>query len=281
MRYSLSAESDVLARLGAAMTETLIRKAAFAAIFPIAFAFSACASEAIDSTASGGAGGAPSTGGSSGSSGATHTGGSGSGNCSAALRQAIALIDQVTPGSVTLLSETAGELLLYIDASTGGIGGQDIQPWVYLSLRTGKRVDLTDLEALNSTAWDLALKRATLRTNSGDSGPGMGGAIAVNQTFAMVSLSNALSLSLPVETWFDSECTLLTDAAGSVATTFSGWNQYDEATHKLSPSPSPYVVRGGDGTLYKLAILDYYSKPDGTTGATDGGHFKLRVAALE
>ena len=213
-------------------------------------------------------------------SGSTHTGGSGSG-CSAALRQAITLVDKVTPGTVTLLSDTAGEKLIYVDASTGGIGGQDIQPWVYLSLRTGMRVDLTDLQALSSTAWDLALKRSVLRSNSGDSGPGAGGAARATQGWAQLSAASANAITLQVETWFDSECTLLTDAAGSVLTTFGDWSLYDESTHKLTPAPAPYVVRGGDGTLYKLAILDYYSKPDGSTGQSDGGHYKLRVAALE
>jgi hypothetical protein len=268
------------------MTETLVRRAGRITMqctpLALALVLGACASKALDDGGgSGGAGGAASAkGGSSGASGATHSGGNGSG-CSAALRQAITLVDKVTPGNVTLLSDTAGEKLIYVDASTGGIGGQDIQPWVYLSLRTGKRVDLTDLEALTSTAWDLALKRAVLRTNSGDSGPGAGGALSIMQSYTKLSVANTAALTLEVETWFDSDCTLLTDATGSVLTTFGGWSLYDETTHQLSPAPWPYVVRGADGALYKLAILDYYSKPDGTTGASDGGHYKLRAAALQ
>jgi hypothetical protein len=268
------------------MTETLVRRAGRIAVqctpLALALVLGACTSEALDNNAgSGGAGGAASAkGGSSGASGTTHSGGNGSG-CSAALRQAITLVDKVTPGNVTLLGETAGEKLIYVDASTGGIGGQDIQPWVYLSLRTGKRVDLTDLEALNSTVWDLALKRAVLRTNSGDSGPGAGGAARVMQSYTQLSAANADTITLEVETWFDSDCTLLTDVTGAVLTTFADWSLYDETTHQLTPAPWPYVVRGADGALYKLAILDYYSKPDGSSGASDGGHYKLRAAALE
>jgi hypothetical protein len=41
-----------------------------------------------------------------------------------------------------------------------------------------------------------------------------------------------------------------------------------------------YVVRGGDGALYKLAILDYYANPDGSHG-TRAGRYRVRVAAFE
>jgi hypothetical protein len=247
----------------------------------LGLALAACESQAIEpGTGSGGASGSASgSGGSAAAAGAGHAGGSG---CSAALRQALTLVDQVSPGAVSLLGGTGGELLLYVDASTGGIGGQDNHPWVYLSLRTGTRVELTDLQALSSSAWDLALKRSTLRTNSGDSGPGVGGALQQSRAWATITLASAQGLSLPVETWFDADCTLVTDATGSVVTTFSAWSAYDETTHRLAPAPNAaYVVRGGDGALYKLAVLDYYSKPDGTTGASDGGHYKLRVAPLE
>lgn len=237
-------------------------------------ALCACESQAIDGAA---AGGAASNGGSAAG------GGVGAGkSCSAALRQALVLVDQVTPGEVSLLSQANGELVVYVDASTGGIGGQDVQPWVYVSLRSGGRVDLTDLEALASTDWDLAFKRSIVRTNSGDSGPGEGGALPVTRAWATLTRDFAAGLALPLEAWFDADCTLLTDATGAVTTTFAAWSIYDPANHRLAPAPATvFVVRGGDGALYKVSILDYYSRPDGTTGARDGGHYKLRVAALE
>jgi len=240
-------------------------------------ALCACESQSLDGDGSGGAAGASSH------TGGAAVGGAGSGSsCSAALRQALVLVDQVTPGEVTLLSRTNGELVVYVDASTGGIGGQDVQPWVYVSLRSGGRVDLTDLEALESTAWDLAFKRSTVRTNSGDSGPGAGGALPVTRAWSALNRDFAAGLALSVERWFDADCTLITDATGAVSTSFAAWSIYDEATHRLAPAPATaFVVRGGDGALYKLTILDYYSKSDGTTGASDGGHYKLRVAPLE
>ena len=40
-----------------------------------------------------------------------------------------------------------------------------------------------------------------------------------------------------------------------------------------------YITAGADGTLYKLAILDYYSTASGGHGDT-AARFKLRVAPL-
>lgn len=201
--------------------------------------------------------------------------------CSAARQQALSLVDRASLAQVRVLSQSDGEMLLYVDATTGGIARQQTEPWVYVSLATGGRVDLTDLEALESKSWDLALKRSVLRTNSGDSGPGLGGAIGVQSSWAGLDLTTAQTLDLKSESWFDGDCNLLTDAAGGVLTTFAGWNAYDEATHTLAPAPGVvYAVRGGEGKLYKLQILDYYSNVDGTTGARDGGNYKLRVAPL-
>jgi hypothetical protein len=192
------------------------------------------------------------------------------------------LVDRASTAPVAVLSRTGNELALYVDATTGGVSHQSTEPWVYLSLARGERVNLTDFEALESRAWDLALKRAVLRSNSGDGGPGLGGAIGTERDWDGLDAAGARSLGIESERWFDTECNLLTDAAGSVTTTFTGWNVYDEVNHLLWPTPGLiYAVRGGDGKLYKLEILDYYSNPDGSTGARDGGNYKLRVAALE
>lgn len=211
-------------------------------------------------------------------------GGAGAGTdaprCQAALRQALVPVDAVSPGVVSTLQRTGPQAHLYLDASTGGLGGKDAHPWLYLSLASGTRVDLTDEEAMQSSAWDLAFERSSIRTNSGDSGPGRGGAAFVTQSFEMLAGTVAEQTTLAEEDWFDDDCTLGTDAVGDIVTTFSGWSQYDEATHVLLPVMGTYVVRGGDGSLYKLAIVDYYANPDGSHG-TRAGRYRLRVAAFE
>ncbi len=202
--------------------------------------------------------------------------------CSGALRQSLSLVDEVSTAAVKTLSETGDERVLYVDASVDGIDGQDTHPWIYVSLSTGQAVAVTDLEAFDSSAWDLAFKRSVVRTNSGDGGPGTGGAIRIALAWDKVDAATLGNKTLPIEAWFDAECTIMKDSTNNLVTTFSDWSQYDEATHVLAPADVVYITAGADGSLYKLAILDYYSTPTGAHGAaTLSGHYKLRVAPLQ
>jgi hypothetical protein len=200
--------------------------------------------------------------------------------CSAALRQSLSLVDDVSTATVSILSEAADERILYVDASVGGLNGQDTYPWVYIALATGQVAPLTDLEALSSKDWDLAFKRSVVRTNSGDSGPGQGGAIRIALPWDDVDASTLGNKTLPIESWFDEECTLELDASQNLITTFSGWSEYDEAHHVLSAAPDVvFITAAADGSLYKVAILDYFSTPTGAHGSVSG-RYKVRVAAL-
>lgn len=201
--------------------------------------------------------------------------------CNAALRQSLSLVDEVSTASVAQLDEANGERTLYVDASVGGLNGQDTHPWVYLKLATGEAVAVTDLEALSSTAWDLAFKRSMVRTNGGDSGPGKGGAIRVALPWGNVDATTLGDKTLPTESWFDADCMLERDASGNLITTFSGWSEYDEATHVLSAAPDVvFLTAAADGALYKVAVLDYYSTPSGSHGSVSG-RYKIRIAPLE
>ncbi|HXK20350.1 MAG TPA: HmuY family protein [Polyangiaceae bacterium] len=258
-----------------------------------------CSSTAIDDpnaaagdTANGGSatsggnatsGGSSANGGDATSGGSSANGGSQSGvpsACSSALKQSLSLVDKVSTGAVAVLDETGAERTLYIDATAGGINGQDSNPWVYVSLKSGHAVALTDLDALDSTAWDLGFKRFIVRTNGGDSGPGQGGAIRVALAWDKVDASTLGKQMLPRESWFDADCNLKVDENMELVTTFSGWSMYDEATHVLNAADVVFITAGADGTLYKVGILDYYSTPAGTHG-TVAGRYKVRVLPLQ
>ena len=233
----------------------------------------ACSSEPVagDENGNGGSGG-------KGSGGSKATAGAPTSPCSGALRQELQLVDEVSPRAVTVLEMNGAELVVYVDATAGGADGTE--PWVYLSLSTGQGVALTDLDALVSTDWDLALRRFVIRTNGGDSGPGQGGALRVNLPWDSVDEGTLAGRMPPAEAWFDAECNLTTDTStGDVITTFSGWDEYDLETHTLTPADAVYLTQGADGALYKVAILDYYSNPNGTHG-TIPGRYRLRIAPL-
>lgn len=236
-----------------------------------------CSSEAVD-TANAAGGGGPS------GSGGTTTGGLAGADptpsaCSAALRQSLSLVDEVSTARVSVVSESAAERTLFVDASVGGLNGQDTHPWVYVELATSQAVAITDLDALQSKGWDLAFKRSVVRTNGGDSGPGLGGAIRIALPWDDVSRATLGNKVLPTESWFDADCMLTLDSAQNLVTTFSGWSEYDETNHVLSAADVVFITAGADGSLYKVAIVDYYSTPAGAHG-TVAGRYKVRVAPL-
>jgi hypothetical protein len=249
----------------------MTRVVGFVAMAMLGAAQLGCSSEAL--TSDGGAG--------SGNSGAMHM----SSGCSASLQQQLSLLDEVSTAQVSILEENAGERTLYVDASVGGVDGIAKHPWVYLSLKTGQAVAVDDFEALGSTAWDLGFKRTMIRSNSGDSGPGVGGAIRVGLAWDKVTRATLGGQPLPIEDWFDDKCMIAKDSTETgIITSFSAWSEYDPATHIVNAAPDVvYITGGADGTLYKVQIEDYYSTPTGAHGADPGkyaGHYKLRTAPL-
>ena len=228
----------------------------------------------------GGSGSTTSTGGSETTSTSSGTGGSAP-TCTAARDAALGPIDSVSTGELKVLSTTGTTRKLFVDGSAGGVMNAAQNPWIYVNLETGTKVAVTDPASFASKDWDLALKRPLIRTNDGDGGPGSGGAALLDgKDFAAVTAADAAAATIATEQWFDASCNLSTDPTGAIATTFSGWYDYDQATNKLAPHPGTFIVRGAKGSLYKVAILAYYANPDGTPGMA-GGRYVLEVGPLQ
>jgi uncharacterized protein YceK len=220
----------------------------------------------------GSAGAAGSTAGAAGSTGA---------ECSAVRDSLLSPIDAVSTGAVAVLSEDSGTMVIYVDASAGGSQDAAQNPWIYLDLGASAAVAITDLEAPSSKAWDLAIKRPLLYTNGGTGGPGQGGAVFLaGADFAAVTKADADQATIGAEAFWSGDCIpAAPDPSGAVQTSFSGWYDYDEAAHTLTPKKGTWIVRGASGALYKLDLQSYYSAPDGTEGMA-GGRYRLRVAPL-
>lgn len=203
----------------------------------------------------------------------------GEGSCEAARRTALLPVSEVSTADVSVLSEDGTTKTLFVDATAGGPAGAATQPRVYVDLATGSRVDVSDVAAASSTAWDLAIERSYLFTNGGDGGPGQGGARFVSKAEADVTAADATGLV--TEKFFDEDCNPIPDRSGrGFETSFDDWYDYDMATNKLTPFDGTYVVRGGTGKLYKVRIVTYYANPDGSVGEVSG-RFVLRVAPLD
>lgn len=199
--------------------------------------------------------------------------------CTSARKQLLTPVDKTSTGEVSIVSDTNGAKLIYVDASAGGQQKAPTNPRVYLDLAAGTAVAVTDVSATTSTAWDLAVKRAVIYTNGGDAGPGQGSAVLINKSFASVTAADADAATPAKEAFFDADCNPSLDPTGAVMTTFSDWYDYDQVTNIPAPKDVTYVVTGGVGTRYKVAITSYSAQPDGGAGQSTG-FFLFKVAPL-
>lgn len=195
--------------------------------------------------------------------------------CTAARSENVVSVDKIAPGAVSELE--SGTLL--VDATAGGIQAAASNARTYVNLATGTKVDVTDVAAPSSTAWDLAVKRSVLFTNSGDGGSGQGGAVFLAKSFDEVTAADADSAAFVSETFFDAECNALKDEIGDIRTSFSGWYDYSMQGSKVTPRSGTYLVRGATGERYKMQILGYYGNADGSTEGA-GARYVLKVGAL-
>lgn len=200
--------------------------------------------------------------------------------CESEWRDAISPQSTVSTGMVVTFVEQGVVYRTTIDATAGGMSGASKNPYVYVSLSTGKRVDIDDFTAKTDTSWDLALRRAVIRVNGGDSGAGSGAVSIVAKTDLDKVIAVPASSTFATDDFLDASCKIRRDPINNILTAFGGqngmWYEYDTSSMKLKPNPDTYVVRSGDGkSYYKVYIDAYYS----SSGA--GANYTLRWARLQ
>lgn len=173
-------------------------------------------------------------------------------------------------------SSTADGVTTYtVEATAGGSGASAENPFIYLDLSTGEKVEVNDLEAYANSDWDLAFKRYIIRTNSQDSGPGdVSVAKIADTTFADVTAAPEAS-AFEQDVSYNDSCEPLTDPIGSLKTAFNhlnpmkntgSWYEYPG----LTPTEGDiYVVDVPEEATYKMEIE-----------AWDDGVFTIHVAEL-
>ena len=157
------------------------------------------------------------------------------------------MLNVTTNGGVT--SGTA-------DATAGGINGAADNPYLYLDLKAGTKVAVNDLDARMSTAWDVSLKRASLRVNGGDSGTG-GRKLAVVQAAMLSGVTAAPTTGYTQDDFTDANCALLTLPAGEPLSAFGEWYNYDPNTHVVvtgDPNKTPALVYPVSDTMFPQNI---------------------------
>ena len=160
-------------------------------------------------------------------------------------------------GSVTEPPQVASSLPIHtirdVPADTGSTGR-----YTYFSFKDSTAVTGVDTA---TTKWDVAFSRTTIRTNSGSSGVGQGGAIVLSNT-DFNTLSQAPSSGYATDT----SATQLAITTGSDR----GWYHYDFATNIVTPiAGRVLVIRTGDGKYAKVQIVSYYKGSPSNPAPTD------------
>lgn len=206
------------------------------------------------------------------------------GSCASAAVDEWPLHDEVSGGAIDATED--GEITEFtIDASAGGFGNDSDNPFVYLHLGVAEKAELTDIEALESSEWDLAFRRTALRTNSADSGPGsVSVAKFANSSFDDVTQAPADSDRYATDESFGEDCEPRLDSIGGLYTAFNhlnvgnpsgseSWYDYGSGGGGgVSPTEGDIYVLEIDARdeLYKMEILSW-----------DSGEYSLRIAPID
>lgn len=183
-------------------------------------------------------------------------------------------IAMVSAGALSVTT-TNGVTSGTIDATAGGTAAAADNPYIYLDLMAGTKVAITDTASLTSTAWHVGLKRAGIKLNGGDSGPGQVAAAAVNA--ATLAAVTAAPGGLTTDNWADGDCNLLAGPTGEPASVMSTWYDYDDQTHVLTPKAQVWVIRIAPGVFRKLRVVTYYGD---NANPMRGAFYRVEWAAL-
>ena len=115
-----------------------------------------------------------------------------------------------------------------------------------------------------TSKWDIGFRGTTIITNSGNSGPGSGGAFVYTGIFGDLA-------QIPTDSTFrtDNAPTAYAIKTGSG----NGWYSYNGATNLITPVPGRIlVIRTASGRYAKIEIQNYYKggvTPDATASDND------------
>ncbi len=184
-------------------------------------------------------------------------------------------INQISTGAVTIAAQPGdpGTLTAQVDATAGGAANFGKNPFVYLDLLGGKKVEITDVQAIASGDWDIAFKRWQIKLNGGDSGPGGVGAVLVpDKTLAEVATAPAGPYV--TDSYFDAKCMVQLDSIDGLLTVLSDWYEYDGVTMQLTPKKQVIVLNRRDGKGHiKVQLTGYYK-------GMAGGNYALSWSLL-
>ena len=137
--------------------------------------------------------------------------------------------------------------------------------WIYVNLAAMDTVSHTESDRYESTDWDIAFNRYNVRTNSGKSGVGKGGAYKTSYT----SMSQCTSVPADAEftTDVEGEVTKSIKISGNTADYQTEESTLNEVLAEgikfagppptYTPSDNVYLIKDADGNVWKFMALGF------------------------
>lgn len=136
--------------------------------------------------------------------------------------------------------------------TTFEVNAESPEAWVYVKAGVG----VVNVAAPESDlGWDLALCRTAVRTNSGTSGAGIGGARLDETGVEYASLEALSTFGFEEDTVFDTGVPGAAETSGNEP--LSRWYDYDSATHAVTAGARTYALRTAKGAYAKLRFWSF------------------------
>lgn len=140
--------------------------------------------------------------------------------------------------------------------------------WIYFSLSQGKEVTVSEDSHATDTSWDLAFNRYNIRTNSGKSGNGQGGAYDTGMTdFDAVSTAPTSGYTVDEDAQITGSFTGsgITYAESTLNKVLAEAISFAGPPPTYTPNNHVYVVKTADGKYAKLQVEGFYDD-EGNSG---------------
>ncbi len=179
-------------------------------------------------------------------------------------------LPQVNDAGVTEEGTIGGEFVTNVDARGGGLVANTSYLYAAFTSAGLKKRAISDVQALASSDWDIAIRRYVLRINSGVSGPSCteSATLPANTKFEDVTQVPE-GLTWQREAYFSPTCEYVAgdSGIGAPATALSSFWTYSAC---LQMTYNVFVLHLKNGRYVKLQVLSYYN-PQAQAECDDAG----------
>lgn len=172
----------------------------------------------------------------------------------------VAVNDTFNDGAVSVETQD-GVHTVTLDASSGGVAEASSQSFVYIDFDAPEKLELSDAEAFEDDAWDIAFRRTEIRINGGDSGPGNWLLSDMDSSWDDATQPPGQDAEWVTDDFVDDACNVETTQRGAIVTAFGQWYDYNPQTHEVSaPDNATWALYNtGTHSAVKFGIASYAS----------------------